>query len=132
MELLQGQSLPTASQAGRSNADWHTPRTDVRCPSGGARQGHHPRDIKPGSSFVLGEESGHPGQIRVLDFGLAKFGAEPRSAAVRSPPRDSRERDKETALTRPSSLIGTLAYLSPEQPRGEELDPAPTSTPSAW
>ncbi len=67
------------------------------------------RDLKPENLFITGE-----GRVKILDFGVAKLQS----------PADGSERPVEdlTTITKSGAVIGTVAYMSPEQLRGKPVD----------
>ncbi|GAC1359651.1 MAG: hypothetical protein NVSMB3_07240 [Acidobacteriaceae bacterium] len=69
------------------------------------------RDIKPANIFLVRKSGGEP-QAKVLDFGLAKINQATRAGMA----------SRSIEITTAGSTVGTLAYMSPEQARGEPLD----------
>ena len=117
MELLEGQNLDQRLGGGSLPTDR---LLDVSIQLADALDAAHSkniihRDIKPANIFLT-----QRGQVKILDFGLAKL-ARPEMAmetigATQDAPRPAH-------LTSPGATVGTIAYMSPEQARGETLDP---------
>jgi Tol biopolymer transport system component len=114
MELLEGKTLRERIAAKRLQLDAVLALSMQIAEALGAAhaKGIIHRDIKPANIFVT-----ETGQAKILDFGLAKLAAEGESTAettLGSVPN--------ALVTTPGQTMGTVAYMSPEQVRGEELD----------
>lgn len=110
MELLEGETAKDRMQARPFHA---AEVVDIGVQMADALEAAHTRgiihrDIKPSNIFITSR-----GQSKLLDFGLAKLEhkLETQATAVIS------------LRTRPGTVLGTWAYMSPEQARGEEADP---------
>jgi len=124
MELLEGQTLKHRI-AGRPIEISELLEISVQITNGPRRSAHKGivhRDIKPANIFLV-----ERGQAKILDFGLAKltsalrYAAESVGATAMSMQTQT-HMHREDHLTSPGSSLGTIAYMSPEQARGEELD----------
>jgi TolB-like protein/Flp pilus assembly protein TadD len=117
MELLEGQ--PLAHLMGRQPFEL-APLLSIGLQIADALESAHARgivhrDIKPANVFISSR-----GQVKILDFGLAKFDA---VAAVATGERgDQVTTVRRDDLTMPGTAMGTVSYMSPEQARGQLTD----------
>jgi len=117
MELLEGETL-------KQRVKGHALLTDALLDIGvqiaealdaAHKKGIVHRDIKPANIFITAR-----GQVKLMDFGLAKLAPDGNVAGAIVGSLEGVT--TEEALTSPGVAMGTVAYMSPEQARGEELD----------
>jgi serine/threonine protein kinase len=113
-ELVSGETLEAILEQGpvpvRKLLDIAVQIADGMACAHAARITH--RDLKPANIMITGPESGQPGRVKILDFGLAKQAA-PVAVA---------EETVAMHQTEPGMILGTVNYMSPEQARGKPAD----------
>ncbi len=111
-ELLEGESLRARLKGGKLSVQ---KAVDIaRQAASGLAAAHGKgithRDIKPENLFITKD-----GHVKILDFGLAKVKPSPVAA-------EATQVETETVATSPGVVLGTVAYMSPEQVRGQAVD----------
>ena len=117
LEFVEGETLAARLSRGALPVD---EALDVCAQVAGAVEAAHEtgvvhRDLKPGNVMLKGD-----GSVKVLDFGLAKSGVA--NAATSSEPGLSASPTMTYAATSAGMILGTAAYMSPEQARGRSVD----------
>jgi Tol biopolymer transport system component len=112
LELVAGETLAARLAAGRLPLEQALDigRQIADALTSAHEKGIVHRDLKPGNVMITPE-----GRVKLLDFGLAK------NVPLETSPNDSVSPTIASA-TRVGTILGTLAYMSPEQARGRELD----------
>ena len=119
MELLEGRALKDVLAEGRLEPE-ELLRLAVQIASAleaEHRRGIVHRDIKPANLFVTRQ-----GQAKILDFGLAKLLSGHSLNTVHQAPMEEAAAMPSPPQTFANSPVGTVAYMSPEQTRGEDVD----------
>jgi hypothetical protein len=110
MELVQGPTLRSELKR-RGQFDCQTAAAYFTQILAGVNAAHQAgvihRDLKP-ENVLIARQAGSPDQIKLLDFGLARI--------------NQLDPSNPQSLTVPGTILGTLAYMSPEQVMGEEVD----------
>jgi serine/threonine protein kinase/tetratricopeptide (TPR) repeat protein len=119
MECLEGRTLKDRIAAGSFSLD---ELLDLAIQIADGLDAAHARnvvhrDIKPANIFVTTR-----GQIKIMDFGLVKVSGEHKTLVGGRHASEMPTATPDPLLTSPGSTIGTIAYMSPEQTRGEDLD----------
>ena len=119
MELMEGETLKHRIARGALDVDdvleWGMQIADGLDAAHAKNIVH--RDIKPANIFVTAR-----GQIKLMDFGLAKTVPRADAEAGATEGLRNAETMPDEQLTSPGSTLGTVAYMSPEQARGKDLD----------
>ena len=123
MELVEGPTLADRIAGGAIPVDEALPiaRQIAEALDYAHEKGVLHRDLKPANIKVTPE-----GQVKVLDFGLAKAVGPPTAAWRRGVPDDS-PTITSPAFTQAGTILGTAAYMAPEQVRGQRSTSARTS-----